>query len=279
MSYDVLVKTITSGFAQFRWTDAVDILIIAFLLYRLILLTKETRAYQVLKGVAILFLVAMVSDAMQLTTLSWILNSVLVSGIVVVVVLFQPELRRAFEHVGRGKFISRNGFKVFTPESNAIVREMQLAITNLAKRRVGALIVIEQRTGLADIVRTGTRIDGMISSPLLENIFEPNTPLHDGAVIISDGLIEAAACFLPLAEDISVARELGTRHRAALGISCVSDSITIVVSEETGVVSCAREGKLIRYIDDKALSNLLESVFVVEKETTTLFKRRKKDEN
>ncbi len=282
MSYDVLVKTITSGFAQFRWNDVLDIAIITFLLYRLILLTKETRAYQVLKGVAALFLLAVASDAMQLTTVSWMLSSVLVSGIVVIVVLFQPELRRAFERVGRGKLILSDGIKGFTDaEAAHTIREMQLAITSLAKRRVGALIVIEQRTGLADIVRTGTRIDGIISAPLLENIFEPNTPLHDGAVIISGGLIEAAACFLPLAEDIAVARELGTRHRAALGISSVSDSITIIVSEETGVISCARDGKLMRYIDEKALNNLLSSIFVVEKESFAfnLFKRRKKNEN
>ena len=161
-----------------------------------------------------------------------------------------------------------------------IVDELQQAVISLAKRRVGALIVIERRTGLGDIINTGTRIDGRISAPLVENIFEPNTPLHDGAMIIREGSIVAAACFLPLAEDIAVARELGTRHRAALGISSVSDSITIVVSEETGVISIARDGKLIRYIDSKALRDLLESIFVTEREgnTFTLFKRRAKDE-
>ena len=155
-----------------------------------------------------------------------------------------------------------------------------MAILSLAKRRVGALIVIEQRTGLGDIIATGTRIDGVISAPLIENIFEPNTPLHDGAVIIRDGEITAAACFLPLAEDIAVARELGTRHRAALGVSSISDSITIVVSEETGVISFAREGKLVRYIDQKALRDLLESIFVGKENAGTLniFKRRAKHE-
>ena len=279
MSFDVL-KAITSGFAQVRPEDFVDIAIIAFFLYKLIILTKETRAFQLLKGTAFLFLAALISDLLKLQTLSWVLNAVLASGIVVLVVLFQPELRRALEHIGRGKFFSNGLLQGFKPEENEIVNEMQMAILSLAKRRVGALIVIEQRTGLGDIIATGTRIDGVISAPLIENIFEPNTPLHDGAVIIRDGEITAAACFLPLAEDIAVARELGTRHRAALGVSSISDSITIVVSEETGVISFAREGKLVRYIDQKALRDLLESIFVGKENAGTLniFKRRAKHE-
>jgi diadenylate cyclase len=280
LSFDVLVKAITSGFTQIRLEDFVDIAIIAFFLYKLIILTKETRAFQLLKGIAFLFVAAIISETLQLQTLSWVLNSVLASGIVVLAVLFQPELRRALEHIGRGKIFNNGLLQNFKPEENEIVSEMQLAIMSLAKRRVGALIVIEQRTGLGDIVATGTRIDGIISAPLIENIFEPNTPLHDGAVIIRDGAIVAAACFLPLAEDIAVARELGTRHRAALGVSSVSDSVTIVVSEETGVISFAREGKLVRYIDQKALHDLLESIFVGKEAAGTLniFKRRAKHE-
>lgn len=280
MSFDVLVKAITSGFTQIRLEDFVDIASIAFFLYKLIILTKETRAFQLLKGIAFLFVAAIISETLQLQTLSWVLNSVLASGIVVLAVLFQPELRRALEHIGRGKIFNNGLLQNFKPEENEIVSEMQLAIMSLAKRRVGALIVIEQRTGLGDIIATGTRIDGIISAPLIENIFEPNTPLHDGAVIIRDGAIVAAACFLPLAEDIAVARELGTRHRAALGVSSVSDSVTIVVSEETGVISFAREGKLVRYIDQKALHDLLESIFVGKEAAGTLniFKRRAKHE-
>lgn len=277
---DVLVKTITGGMDQFLWTDAIDILIIALLLYKLILLTKETRAYQVLKGIGVLFIAALVSGGMQLPTLSWLLNSLLSAGMILAVVLFQPEIRRALEHIGRGNIFSKEFIGSLMSESKLIVNELHQAVISMAKRRVGALIVIERRTGLADIIVSGTRIDGRISAPLVENIFEPNTPLHDGAMIIRDGTIVAAACFLPLAEDIAVARELGTRHRAALGISSVSDSITIVVSEETGVISVARDGKLIRYIDGKALRDLLESIFVQERDTATftLFKRRAKDE-
>ncbi len=278
LSYDELVKAITSGLSQFRVQDILDILIIAVLLYRLIVLTKETRAYQVLKGIGVLFVAAILSDALQMQTVSWVLNSIVASGIIVIVVLFQPELRRAFEHIGRGELFTKNLFNEMHLEEAQIVAELQQAILNLSKRRIGALIVIEQKTGLADIVSTGTRIEGVISAPLIENIFEPNTPLHDGAVIICDGRIVAAGCFLPLSEDFSVARELGTRHRAAIGISGVSDSVTLIVSEETGVISFARDGKLVRYIDQKALKNLLESIFVTRSEGSfSLLKRRNRN--
>lgn len=279
MSYDVLVKAITSGFTQFRITDAIDILIISVLLYRLIVLTKETRAYQVLKGIGVLFIAAIISDTLQLQTVSWLLNSIVTAGIIVIVVLFQPELRRALEHIGRGKLFDKNVFNEIKQEEAETVNDLQQALTDLAKRRVGALIVIEQRTGLGDIISTGTRIEGVISAPLIENIFEPNTPLHDGAVIIRNNRIVAAACFLPLSEDFSVSRELGTRHRAALGVSSVSDSITLVVSEETGVISFARDGKIVRYLDQKALRDLLESIFLKSDEgLLSFFKRRNKND-
>lgn len=276
-SYETLVKTISSGMLQFRWTDALDILLITVLLYNLIQLTRETRAYQVIKGIGFLFVAAIISDTLQLSTISWLLNSIVSAGVIVVVILFQPELRRALEHIGRGKLLGGEIFNQQKAESSRVVTEMHQAITNMARRRVGALIVIERRTRLGDVISTGTKVDGVISAPLIENIFEPNTPLHDGAIIIRDGTIVAAACFLPLAEDIRVSRELGTRHRAALGISTVSDSVTIVVSEETGVISCAREGRLIRYIDSKALRDLLESIFIKENDSN-FFKRRLKDE-
>lgn len=262
MSYDVFVKAIASGLSQIRILDFIDIIIIAVIIYKLIVLTKETRAYQVLKGMGVLFLCAVACDLLQIQTLSWLLSSFLSSGLLLAVVLFQPEFRRALEHIGRGNLFDKSVLIGFSQEDSAIVSELQLAITDLAKRRVGALIVIEQKTALGDIAATGTRIDGVISAPLVENIFEPNTPLHDGAMIIRDRQIIAAACILPLAENLSVARELGTRHRAALGISTVSDSITIVVSEETGVISYARDGKLVRYVDNRALKDLLETIFI-----------------
>jgi diadenylate cyclase len=278
MSFDVIVKAITSGFSNFSFWDFADIAIITVLLYQLISLTKETRAYQVLKGIGMLFLASAASQLLGLTTLRWLLDSVITSGIVVIVILFQPELRRALEQLGRGRIFEGNLLNPITPESGMIISEMSRAILNMSKKRIGALIVVEQRTGLGDIIATGTRVDGLISCALLENIFEPNTPLHDGAVIVRDGRIASAGCFLPLTDDITLSRDLGTRHRAALGISAVSDSVTIVISEETGIISFARDGKLVRYVDSKALLDLLQSLFLKEKENLAWLKRRKKNE-
>lgn len=284
MSFDGIVKAIGSGLSQFSVLDAIDILLIAFFIYKLIMLTKETRAYQVLKGFGILFLAAAMTQLLGLTAVNWILDSIVKSWILVAVILFQPELRRAFEHIGRGKLFDHGLFTAIDNNvpGEQVVEELQKAILSMARRRVGALIVVEQQVGLGDIISSGTRIEGRISGALIENIFEPNTPLHDGATIIREDSIVAAGCFLPLSDDITLARELGTRHRAALGISGVSDSITIVVSEETGVISVAREGKLIRYLDARALKDLLESIFMKKKESGGLnfawLRRRTKHE-
>ncbi len=265
MSYNSITKALASGFSQFSILDFLDIIIIAVLIYKLIVWTKETRAYEVLKGIGLLFLCSIVSQLLSLTTLSWLLDSILTSGsiIIVIFILFQPEIRRVLEKLGRsGKRLGKAWFDANSMQSTALIRDMQTAILSLSHRRVGALIVFEQKTGLGDIIGTGTRIEGILSGALIENIFEPNTPLHDGAVIVRGSTLIAAGCFLPLSDDLSVSRELGTRHRAGLGVSSVSDSVTIIVSEETGAISIARDGKLVRYIDAKALSNTLESLFL-----------------
>ena len=271
MSFTSITKTLASGFSQFTLMDLLDIFIIAVLIYKLIVWTKETRAYEVLKGIGLLFLCSIVSQLLSLSTLSWLLDSLLTSGsiIIVLVILFQPEIRRVLEKLGRsGKRLGRAWFDASAMKSSELVHDMHVTILSLSHRRVGALIVFEQKTGLGDIVGTGTRIDGLLSGALIENIFEPNTPLHDGAVIVRGNMIVAAGCFLPLSDDLSVSRELGTRHRAALGVSSVSDSVTIIVSEETGAISIARDGKLVRYIDSKALHNALESLFLQTGSTT-----------
>ena len=242
--------------------DILDIAIVAFLIYKLLMLAKDTRASQVLKGVGVLFLLYWVSDWLQFRALNWILKLVVNSGPVVLVVLFQDELRRALERIGRAGSAARIRAGNKKELGSSVTQEIITALTRLSRRRVGALIVIERKTGLQDIIDTGTRIDSEISAPLIENIFEPNTPLHDGAVIVRGNRIAAAGCFLPLSDDINLARELGTRHRAALGVSTVSDSVTIVVSEETGAISIARDGKLVRYIDAKALQDILEQLFL-----------------
>lgn len=281
MPYDEVIKAISSGFAQFTWLDALDIIIIFILLYKLIIWTKETRAYEVLKGIGLLFLCSVASQLLQLNTLSWLLDAFLKSGsiIIVLVVLFQPEFRRVLERLGRGgKSIGSALFDAATLSSVEMIQDVQRAILSMARRRVGALIVVEQKTGLGDIINTGTPVDGLLSGALLENIFEPNTPLHDGAVIVRGSRIAAAGCFLPLSDDMNLARELGTRHRAALGVSTVSDSVTIVVSEETGAISLARDGKLVRYIDAKALHDILEQLFL-QKNTAPFFWTKRREKN
>lgn len=247
--------------------DIIDILIVAFLLYKLLMWTRDTRASQVLKGLGVLFVIYWLSGMMGFKALNWILNLVVNSGAVVVVVLFQSELRKALEKIGRagssGLDKLRTGENSGKDRNEIIVSEMVSAMLNLSRRRVGALIVIECHTGLQDVLESGTRIDAEISAPLLENIFEPNTPLHDGAVIIRGTRVEAAACILPLSENTGISRELGTRHRASLGISESTDCIALIVSEETGTISVARGGKLTRHLDAHSLRQVLEGHFSV----------------
>ena len=274
MHFNDIMYAIGNGFAQFRFQDALDILIIAFIVYKIIDVSVNTRAYQLLKGLGLLLVIMLLSTIFNLYTVSFLLNTLLVSGIVIVFVLFQPELRRGLAHIGgRFKFNLPGRSEA---DGDTIVREMVSSLIRLSKRKVGALIVIERDTKLDEYLPTGTCVDGRITGALIENIFEPNTPLHDGAVIIRDGRIHYAACVLPLFNDTNISRELGTRHRAALGISTASDCLTLVVSEETGVISYAENGKLVRYLDKAALTDLLENEFAPkapEKPVFSLFKR------
>lgn len=256
--------------------DAVDILIVAFLLYKLLMLTKETRASAVLKGLLVLFLATWISDLFGLTAMSWILTNVLSNGALVLVILFQPEIRKALEQLGRGT-IRDSILKGGEDASKQTINEIANCMMNLSRRRVGALIVIEQKIGLKDVVETGTALDSQISAALLENIFEPNTPLHDGAVLIRGDRIMAAGCILSLSEGKGISHELGTRHRAALGISETTDAISLIVSEETGIISFAREGRLTRHLDRSGLEEVLASIYT-QKETgllATLLEKRK----
>ena len=257
MSYTSITNALASGFSQFFIQDALDIIIITVLIYKLIVWTKETRAYEVLKGVGLLFLCSIAAQLLSLTILSWLLDSILTSGSIIIVlfILFQPEIRRVLEKLGRsGKRLGKGWLDNTNEQNTALIRDMQTAFLSMSHRRVGALVVFEQKTGLGDLANTGTRIEGLLSGALIENIFEPNTPLHDGAVIVRGGTILAAGCFLPLSDDLTVSRELGTRHRAALGVSTVSDSVTIIVSEETGAISIARESLFLQSGSSSAFS-------------------------
>lgn len=253
-----------SLFIQPNWRDWLDILLMSVLIYQLIKLLMRTRANSVFKGIAIILVMAWISDRLQLHTISWALQLIINTGIIVLVILFQPELRRGLDQIGRNTITKQ----VFTTQrrqqaqhSDLVVSEMVKALTNMSRKRIGALIVIERQTSLSDVAESGTRIDAEISDPLIENIFEPNTPLHDGAVIIRNERILAAACILQLSDDHSISRELGTRHRAAIGVTEATDAVTLIVSEETGIISMAREGRLTRYLDTKSLTILLTELF------------------
>lgn len=262
---------------RIRITDLIDIVIVAVIIYELLLLTRHTRGSALLKGLFLLLIISLLSNLLGLVSLNWLLTAILQNGAVVLVILFQPEFRKALERMGRSRVFLKGGRKGQPEDHNVIISEIIQTIMDLSKRRVGALIVFEQQTGLEDVIETGTRLNAEISAPLLENIFEPNTPLHDGAVVIRGTTVIAASCLLPLSDDTKVARELGTRHRAALGVSSAADCVVIIVSEETGAISVAREGKLIRYLDEKALNDVLESLLVKNEGFVLPWNRKKKE--
>ena len=254
----------TTGAVQFGWRDVLDILIVAIIIYALIRITKGTRALQVLKGLGMILILAIVFAIFNFQTVSWILNWLVSASAIVLVILFQPEIRRALEKLGSSKIF---GMSIgVTQGGEKIITELMRAITDMAKHKVGALIVFQRKTGLTDIVETGIPIHADITSELVENIFYPNTPLHDGAMIISEGKILAAGCFLPLSSNKEISSELGTRHRAALGVSEVSDSYTIVVSEERGIISCMRDGSIVTDMDSGMLRSTLEDIFLEQED-------------
>lgn len=239
--------------------DIVDIFIVAYIFYRLILVIRGTRAEQMIKAVALLVLATVISGLPQVgfNTLHWLLRQILPVGLIAIAIIFQPELRRALEQLGRGKLFQRTHWDWSPQEFDHLLDELTKAIPVLVKKRIGGLIVIERETGLKEWVQTGIPVDGVISAELLINIFFPRSPLHDGAVIIRGNQIVAAGCYLPLTDDPYLNKELGTRHRAGLGATEQSDAVAIIVSEETGIVSVAQSGILTRYLDEKKLRTIL----------------------
>jgi len=254
------INQIIEGISQINlsWRDFLDIAIITFIFYRLILLIRDTRAEQLVKGLVIILVAVVVSEYLRLEAMNWMLRQLLTMGLIAIPIVFQPELRRALERLGRGKIFQRS---LWSPkEFDYFLNEIIKAIPVLVKKRFGALIVIEMETGLGDVVESGIKVDGTISAELLINIFFPRSPLHDGAVIVRGSQVVAAGCYLPLTEKPNLSKELSTRHRAAIGITEVTDAISIVVSEETGIVSLAYAGRLTRYLDEKSLRSLLEEL-------------------
>ena len=236
-----------------------DIIIVLFLIYKAFGILKGTRAWQLLKGIVVLIIITFLSGYLKLTILNYILTSVMSYGVIMLIIVFQPELRRALEQLGTTNKLSRllGMDKDLNAKKKENVYKIAIAAVELAKQKKGALIVIERDIKIQDIISTGIIMNSEISPQLLVNIFEPNTPLHDGAVIISDNKIAAASCMLPLADDKDIARELGTRHRAAIGISKDSDAMVVVISEETGRMSIAKDGTLIADVREDVLKKIL----------------------
>ncbi len=241
--------------------SVVDILLVWYVIYKLIMIIRGTKAVQLLKGIFVILIVRVISEFFGLKTLSWIMEQAITWGFLAIIIIFQPELRRALEQLGRGKFFSRSSTQE-DEDPEKTVGAIIKATEYMAKRRIGALISIERETGMSDYIETGIPLNSKISSELLINIFIPNTPLHDGAVIIQKNSVAAAACYLPLSESPFISKELGTRHRAALGISEVTDSITVVVSEETGGVSLTKNGELHRDLSPETFKELLADALV-----------------
>ncbi len=267
-----------------KWTDIIEVLIISVLLYKVLAWIKESKAWSLLKGIVIILLFVMVAAMFSMTTILWIAKNIFGVAVTAMVVVFQPELRKALEQLGKRKVLSQ--FFTFDNRiigerfSDETINEITRGSFEMGRAKTGALIVIAQNDSLTDYEKTGIMLDSVITSQLLINIFEHNTPLHDGAVIVRGNRIVSATCYLPLSENYDLSKELGTRHRAGVGISEVTDSMTVIVSEETGRVSVAYEGKLTRNVDPEQLKEMLRLIqgkTYEEKKSLRLFSKRKAD--
>ena len=241
---------------------AIDIGVVSFVIYRLLMLIRGTRGEQLLKGILVLVLVSFISKILKLNTINWILDHIGLMIVVALPIVFQPELRRALEQLGRGRLFARPLTFLGVEDMSRLIDEVVRTVQALQKTKTGALIIIERDTGLNDYIETGIQLDGFVTAEFLTNIFVPNTPLHDGAAIVRGDRVVAAGCFLPLTDSLYLSRQLGTRHRAALGITEISDALAVIVSEETGTISLAEEGKLTRYLEEKNLREMLENLLL-----------------
>lgn len=256
--------------------NIVDVLLVWFVFYKLITIIKGTKAVQLLKGIFVLLIARILTEFFGLNTLQWMMDQVLPFGFLAIIIIFQPELRRALEQIGRGRLFARTMMQE-EEERDRLIEAFVKSVSYMAKRRIGALISIEKETGLSEYIETGTGMDSLITSELLINIFIPNTPLHDGAVIVQRNRIAAAGCYLPLSESPFISKELGTRHRAALGISEVTDAVTIIVSEETGAVSLTANGDIDRNLNMEEFEARLRRVWfglTTEKQDSSIWKWR-----
>ena len=277
------VEFFQNVFVGFRLIDVLDIVIVAYLVYKILGFIQETRAQQLVRGLILLCVVFFLSDFLKLYLLNWLLRNFVTMGLFALIVLFQPELRRGLEQLGRRNIVSGQFRSLDKENAIQVVKEIVAAVDDFSATRTGALIVFERETMLNDIIETGTIVDARISVRLLGNLFYEGSPLHDGAVIIRGDRIHAASCVLPLTEKKNIGRNLGTRHRAGLGVSEVSDALVIVVSEETGVISVAENGNFRRFMDLKSVEKILLGVYMPQEETfrermTRTLKHRRKEE-
>ncbi len=264
-------------------TLIIDIFLVIFLAYNILKIAKDSRAWQLIKGITFLVIATWVSGILNLHILNYILSAIMNWGVILIIIIFQPEIRRGLEQLGTNKFTKFFGMdNDISTKTKEDIYKIAIAATELAKTKTGALIVIERDIKIKDIISTGVVIDGEVSPQILVNIFVPNTPLHDGAVVISENRIAAAACMLPLASDKDIAKELGTRHRSAIGISKESDAIAVVVSEETGKISVAKDGTLIADVREDVLKKILINNIITkrmpekEEEKSNRFRKIKK---
>lgn len=269
------MRALLAGLPDTPWkifVSILDITLVAYVLYRLFILIRGTRAVQLINGIFVLLLANAASRILDLHTLKWLLDQAIFTAAVALPVVFQPELRRALETLGRGRFIPTVGVSDLGAEDvGRLLDQVVKSADILARNKTGALMVLERETKLGEIIDSGIRIEGFVSWELLTNIFVENTPLHDGAVIIRGNRLMAAACWLPLAEATVLVHELGTRHRSAVGVTEHSDAVAVVVSEETGTISVAHGGKLIRDLDEKALRELLTALLVPKPAPARIF--------
>ncbi len=254
--------------------DVLDILVVAFIVYKIIGFIRENRAGQLAKGLLVVVVAAGLSDLLNLYTLNWLLRGALTVGVIALIVIFQPELRRALESLGRKKIFKTPLSEVNNENAMLIVREFVDAMKTMSESKTGALIIIERQTALTDICETGTRIDARITAELIGNIFYEGAPLHDGAVIVRGDRLHSAGCVLPLTQNQELPKELGTRHRAGIGITEISDAISLIVSEETGTISVARDGKIERGFDKKGLEKILIDCYYQTDEDTIIKKAK-----
>lgn len=256
---EIIIDFFTKYIQLFRLTDLIDILLVAIIIYNIVKMIQESRAAQLIKGIFILFLALQLSAWLKFTVLNYLLEATMQVGLFAVVVIFQPELRTMLEKMGRLKFGRIVDFTISGNDTNLteVISEISTAASKLSKTKTGALIVIERETKLGEVMKTGTVLNADVSAGLIENIFVVNTPLHDGAVIIRENKILMASCVLPLTSNTNLPGDLGTRHRAALGISEASDAIVVVVSEETGIISVAQDGELRRNLTKESLAKIL----------------------